>query len=181
MEKKIYNNDVFMIEDFFSKKDCDELICWSEQQKFEEAKVNIQGNQTMLKGVRNNDRLMFIDFGKSEKLWELIQPYCEPIVGKSKAIGLNEMFRIYKYSEGQKFKKHYDGSYERNEFEFSIYTFMIYLNDNFEGGNTWFKEFEIKPKTGTALVFNHDLLHEGMEITKGIKYVLRTDIMYQLI
>lgn len=164
-----------------TENECTEIIKWSEEQNFEEAKVNIHGNQTMLKGVRNNDRLMYIDFDKSEKLWHLIAPYCEPIVGKTKAIGLNEMLRIYKYSEGQRFKKHYDGSYERNDFEFSLYTFMIYLNDDFEGGNTWFKDFEIKPKTGTALVFLHDILHEGMEIIKGKKYVLRTDIMYQLI
>jgi hypothetical protein len=29
-----------------------------------------------------------------------------------------------------------------------------------------------------ALVFNHDLLHEGKEVISGRKYVLRSDVMY---
>jgi hypothetical protein len=49
------------------------------------------------------------------------------------------MFRVYKYLPGQQFKMHRDGSYERNENEKSFYTFLIYLNDDFEGGETEFE------------------------------------------
>ena len=68
----------------------------------------------------------------------------------------------------------------RNEFEASYFTFMIYLNDDYEGGQTTFNHVTIEPKQGTALIFQHDLEHEGKAVTQGIKYVLRTDIMYQL-
>ena len=47
------------------------------------------------------------------------------------SIGLNEMFRFYRYTTGQRFKMHRDGSFKRNEIERSFYTFMIYLNDDF--------------------------------------------------
>lgn len=30
-----------------------------------------------------------------------------------------------------------------------------------------------------ALIFNHDTLHEGEAVTKGCKYILRTEIMFQ--
>jgi hypothetical protein len=30
-----------------------------------------------------------------------------------------------------------------------------------------------------ALIFLHSLYHEGSEVTQGVKYVLRTDIMYR--
>ncbi len=66
---------------------------------------------------------------------------------------------------------------------------MIYLNDNFEGGKTKFfrqdeekgnilkaegiDDLSVVPKLGKALVFNHDVWHEGEEIHKGTKYILR--------
>ncbi|WP_255405155.1 2OG-Fe(II) oxygenase [Tenacibaculum sp. MAR_2010_89] len=92
------------------------------------------------------------------------------------------MFRVYKYSSGQRFKMHIDGSFKRNLNEESLFSFLIYLNDDFEGGETEFRKlFTISPKKGTALVFKHRLMHEGKEIISGIKYILRTDIMYKRI
>ena len=57
---------------------------------------------------------------------------------------------------------------------------MIYLNDNYEGGETTFTSLKIEPKQGTALLFFNDLEHEGSSVKQGIKYVLRTDIMFRL-
>ena len=37
----------------------------------------------------------------------------------------------------------------------------------------------ITPKAGLALCFRHHLIHEGRAVRSGIKYVLRTDIMYR--
>ena len=36
----------------------------------------------------------------------------------------------------------------------------------------------VLPRTGSALIFTHPVLHEGCEVTRGRKYVLRTDVMY---
>lgn len=92
------------------------------------------------------------------------------------------MFRIYKYDVGQRFKMHRDGSYNRNDKECSFFSFLIYLNNDFEGGETYFEEgTTIIPKQGDALLFHHPLRHEGRPIISGTKYVLRTDIMYKLI
>ena len=57
---------------------------------------------------------------------------------------------------------------------------MIYLNDDYEGGETKFNMTSVKGRKGMALVFLHSLPHEGAEVKSGIKYVLRTDIMYRL-
>ena len=56
---------------------------------------------------------------------------------------------------------------------------MIYLNDNFEGGATSFDDTIIKPKKGAALCFIHEQKHEGSPVITGIKYVLRSDVMYR--
>lgn len=52
-------------------------------------------------------------------------------------------------------------------------------NEIFEGGETAFENLTIQPKTGTALCFLHEIKHEGCPINKGIKYVLRSDVMYR--
>ena len=35
------------------------------------------------------------------------------------------------------------------------------------------------PSPGLALVFNHDVLHEGAEVVSGFKHILRTEVMFK--
>ncbi|MES2777293.1 MAG: 2OG-Fe(II) oxygenase [Bacteroidota bacterium] len=180
MKKTEHKEDtIFTVEDFLTAEECNQHILWSEKRGYEQAKINSFGRQVVRSDVRNNLRVLFKDVALAESLWESVQPFCLQKFGSSIAIGLNEMFRFYKYGRGQQFKQHMDGSYERNESEFSLYTLMIYLNEDFLGGDTSFEDLIIKPKTGMALIFKHDLLHAGREVIKGEKYVLRTDIMYR--
>ena len=37
----------------------------------------------------------------------------------------------------------------------------------------------VLPKTGSALIFNHDTLHEGQPVAKGTKYIIRSEIMFR--
>lgn len=174
------SENLLVIEDFLSPGECDQYILWSENKGYEEAKVQMGDEQRMMKAVRNNSRIMFTDEQLAEKLWNQLSPFVPAVFGKSHAIGLNEMFRFYKYEPGERFKRHRDGSYIRNETEASYFTFMVYLNADFKGGTTLFAKNEIVPKTGMALVFEHSLLHEGTPVTEGTKYVLRSDVMYKL-
>lgn len=174
------SSEIFTIDHFLSNEECDALIVKSEGIGFEEAQVNIDGGQKMMKMIRDNERVMFTDLVYAYQLWKRLKPYIRPVIGNSFATGLNEMLRFYKYSPGQRFKMHRDGSYVRNETEFSYYTFMVYLNDDYEGGQTKFESGEfVNPKKGTALIFEHSLRHEGARLTNGCKYVLRSDIMYK--
>ena len=56
---------------------------------------------------------------------------------------------------------------------------MIYLNDDFLGGETKFDDLSVQAKTGTALCFIHEQKHEGMPILSHVKYVLRSDVIYR--
>lgn len=173
--------EIFLIESFLSEQECNHFIEKGEQVSFEEAKVNIHGKQTILKGVRNNERVLFKDELLADSIWTKIAPFVPETFGIYKALGLNELFRIYKYSEGQRFKMHRDGSYERSEKECSFFSFLIYLNEGYNGGETYFEEgITVIPKLGDALLFHHPLRHEGKPIISGTKYVLRTDIMYHI-
>ncbi|KAL7570644.1 hypothetical protein ACA910_014918 [Epithemia clementina (nom. ined.)] len=90
-------------------------------------------------------------------------------------------------------------------------TFLIYLNDDFEGGSTKQQRrrqrqghgtttadyrnddkndplvvFEVQPKQGSVLAFYHGYhplspIPEGALVTQGTKYVARTDVLYPLL
>ncbi|AUC75172.1 prolyl hydroxylase family protein [Olleya sp. Bg11-27] len=181
MKRIDLHRDIFIIEDFLTSDECELYINYSSTEGFEEAKIGVQGNQVMNKNVRNNDRLLFFDLDLAKQLWGRVCSYVPKEMGLYKALDLNEMFRVYRYSKGQRFKMHRDGSYERNEKECSFFSFIIYLNDDFEGGETEFRKlFTVSPKKGSALLFYHPHRHEGKEIVSGVKYVLRTDVMYKL-
>ena len=52
-------------------------------------------------------------------------------------------------------------------------SFIIYLNDDFEGGETIVDGLEIKPKVGRLMIFSNGFyLHEVKKITKGKRYTL---------
>ena len=181
MEKRNLHPDIFLVKDFLSEKECNLFIEIGEEATFEEAKINVQGKQIMLKAVRDNKRVLFKDEILAQSIWKKIAIHVPEKMGKYKAIGLNELFRIYKYTEGQRFKMHRDGNYERNDTECSFFSFLIYLNEGYTGGETHFEEgITVVPELGDALVFYHPLRHEGKALISGTKYVLRTDIMYKL-
>lgn len=76
------------------------------------------------------------------------------------------------------FVRVYDGAFARSDR--GLLTLMIYLNEGFAGGSTRFHDWDIDvvPRTGMALLFQHRVLHEGCVIEAGVKYALRSDVMY---
>lgn len=145
-----------------------------------------QRGGVMRKDVRNNTRVMSDHVEDANYLWERLKPFLPAKMGTEWHVtGLNERFRFYRYEPGQYFAWHYDGCFRRNEIEESLYTLMVYLNDDFTGGETKFElkypheQVVVTPKKGMALLFEHYQFHEGSAVTAGIKYVLRSDVMYR--
>lgn len=98
---------------------------------------------------------------------------------------LNERLRFYAYAPGQSFPPHTDGYHLEPEkpgepMERSQLTLMLYLNDDFEGGETSFpnEDVVLTPTRGAALVFPHSRWHAGLVVSRGRKVVLRTDVMW---
>ncbi len=172
-------DSIFTVEDFLTRAECLQYIVRSEEVGYELAQVNTAGGAKVKTAVRNNSRAFFTSEELAETLWAKLRPFAPAQLGNSTACGLNELFRFYRYQRGNKFKGHYDESYIRNEQEASYFTFMVYLNDNFEGGDTTFRGVRIRPRQGMAVIFLHSLYHEGSEVTQGVKYVLRSDVMYR--
>ena len=131
--------------------------------------------------VRNNSRVIIDDVRLAADLFDRVAPLVPPGLLRMRVVGVNERFRCYRYLPGQRFALHADGTYARNREERSLLTFLIYLNEGFLGGETAFPEQGrcITPQAGMGLFFQHPLLHEGCMVRSGVKYVLRSDIMYR--
>ncbi len=125
---------IWTIENFLTPKECEELIRMSETIGYQEAEVSLPGGAKMMKGLRNNYRLIYENAHLADRYWQRLKAFCPEVIEESLAVGLNEQFRFYKYESDQRFKRHVDGRFKRNEREESRITFMIYLNEDFAGG-----------------------------------------------
>jgi len=101
-----------------------------------------------------------------------------------------EYIHIVKYNTGGQYKDHYDFFYPGEDYfdeEMSyggqrIITCLIYLNEDFTGGNTYFpnKDFTVDPKIGKLIIWrnvtednllDYDTLHAGLPVDSGEKWV----------
>jgi hypothetical protein len=169
---------IYTIEDFLESAECLALIQRAEAEGFDAAPIVTAGGTEVRPDTRNNDRCIFDDSALAERLWERARLGVPEIVGERKAVGLNERFRLYRYMPGQRFAWHADGPYRRENGEISLLTFIVYLNAGYEGGATRFEAIKVNGKAGMALIFRHGLVHEGAEVSHGIKYALRSDVMF---
>ena len=180
MEAVKLDTNIFVIKDFLTKEECEKWIAFSEAEGYELAKINMGFRQQVVnRSVRNNERVIYDNHELAAELWQRIKPFVIPETKHGLACGLNECFRFYRYESGQQFRPHCDGSYIRNYKEWSSYTLLIYLNEEMEGGETTFPKVSVVPTTGLAVIFQHEIVHAGTVLKKGVKYVLRTDIMYR--
>jgi hypothetical protein len=99
-------------------------------------------------------------------------PYCQTY-GINEPI-FHEGYSLLKYSGGQEYKGHYDGTSSSGR----IISALVYLNDDYEGGEIEFPFFgiKIKPQAGMLILFpsNFAYTHVAHPITSGTKYALVT-------
>lgn len=178
-EYNYLSDEVFTVSDFFTHQECDSHIAFSESIGFDEAPINTALGPVIRKDVRNNTRVIHDDQRYADDLWSRIPDYVPHKIGDWNVCGVNERLRYYRYEIGQLFDWHFDGYFQRVSGERSHLTFMVYLNDDFEGGETTIERLTVKPEKGMALFFIHHLRHRGEPVISGRKYVLRTDVMYR--
>jgi prolyl 4-hydroxylase len=171
---------VWTVEDAMSRADCDAYIRRFHAGCAEIAPiVGRHGGAEIDLEVRSNTRVMWDDPTEADALLARVARTVPPLLsGRTLACG-NPRLRLYRYDVGQRHGTHWDTVVELGELQ-SLLTLVFYLNDDFEGGDTDFPELSrrIVPKTGSALLFQHRILHEASAVTRGVKYVLRTDILY---
>jgi WD40 repeat protein len=170
-----------------SPSECDDFIARAESAGY----LAMKGDYPP--SYRDNDRIIIDDPDMAKRMLARFRhalPEQLEIAGQTwKLAGLNSRFRGCRYTDGQQFTRHRDGAHSQPDGSRSFLTLMLYLNDHteFQGGHTrfysdrWSTELtrSVPPSTGTGIVFDHALWHDGQSVTEGTKYVLRTDVMYR--
>lgn len=104
-------------------------------------------------------------------LMHLTQAYCprEPIY--------SDTVQIVRWNVGQELTPHADNvepDGRPNTTPHRSHASILYLNDDYEGGETFFPGFgvRLKPETGTLVLFgaNNDYVHGVTKVTKGVRY-----------
>lgn len=191
-----------LLHNVLTPEECNEIIDSAEEAGFQPAAIYDASTKTV---HRNCTRRLVDDHTSAENWFERIlhalddTPYehkvrsC-PWIGNKHgakslhAVSLNERLRVIKYSEGQFYSKHLDVGFTRGpdagdrQGEFSLLSVHVYLNEKFKGGVTRFhgggRWFDVHSETGSVLLFDPTILHEATKVTKGDKYLVRSDIMY---
>jgi len=145
--------------------------------------------------LRNNARLVHFSDALADALYRrlapalchrdifMLQPMGFGAEGRWKPTGVNPCFRISRYQPGEHFAQHCDGMYANNDGECSIYTLVLYLNDDYEGGELEFSNSSVcfKPSVGTAVLFPHDMPHSALAVRQGSKYIARSELMFRCV
>mmetsp|Transcript_13564 Transcript_13564/g.28752 ORF Transcript_13564/g.28752 Transcript_13564/m.28752 type:complete len:261 (-) Transcript_13564:219-1001(-) len=198
---------IVVIHNILSPEECAALVRRAEDEGFDHALVTgAGGKQILRKDIRRCGRCILDDAALADSVYQRIlnalrgtelekklmtAPWLS--IGKDEAesvtaVGLNERMRFLRYQPGNFFSPHQDIRYTRGpeagekQGETSHVTCQLYLNDKFKGGATRFisgtRYYDVAPKAGSVLLFDHDLLHEGAKVTSGKKYSVRSDVMY---
>ncbi|WP_269759142.1 2OG-Fe(II) oxygenase [Variovorax sp. E3] len=167
----------FSIQGFLEPEECEQLIALAEAEGFASAGVRTADGPKPMPAIRNNERAMLPSPYWVDLLWQRLGEVALPELAAQSPKGLPKDLRFYKYTPGQRFKMHKDGPWHEDGLTSQL-TLLVYLNDGFTGGETDFREFRVKPEAGAALLFVHDTWHEGAAVEAGVKYVLRSDVLY---
>ncbi|MFC4312195.1 2OG-Fe(II) oxygenase [Steroidobacter flavus] len=178
MQRQDLSAGIFTISDVLTPDECQEQIAFAERQGFEVATITARDGPLLNTEVRDNDRVIVDDMEMATRIWKRVGKFVPRRSYGRQVRGLNERLRYYRYMPGQRFSWHFDGAFTRDNGEQSLLTFMIYLNDGYEGGDTRFESVSVAGKRGMALLFEHELGHEGSLLIAGVKYVLRSDVIY---
>jgi len=213
------------ISNILTNENCLKLIKLCETKGWNKSSVSGGGHgRTGREDPRTNSFCVLIDDDLAIILWNKVKNYLEPNLtylgpnvyfngttqgSEWKPSFIYNKMRIYKYNPGEAFPEHIDYKVKRtirkNGEEYvqqSFLSLLIYLNDDFEGGQTGYwpdhngihcrflrdvekqctkKDHQvlISPQTGKCVIQDQNILHEGLPTTKGVKYLLRTDIIHE--
>src|ERR1700733_2101911 len=165
---------LWCVEDVYTKAECAEFIALIER-----SSPTLATNNPL---YRDQDRVILDAPKIADELFRRMRPPLPERMGDLRLVGLNDHLRFYRYRPGQRFEPHMDHWYRPNDRQVTLHTVLAYFNDNFEGGETRFLEQldrVLVPKRGMVAVFQHKLRHEGCMVRGGVKYAMRSDVIYE--
>ena len=177
---KIYKNAL-------TKEECENIINFSKEKFFK---------QPLLSGGEGRTSSQFF-IEKGLDVVSKIEEFTESCLPTYNELNLTiknqEPTSVVMYEKGEQYKAHWDYFHPQHhpkEYEAfvargnsnRVATTIFYLNDSFEGGETYFPkiDFKIKPELGMCIAFinmfsddefNEESLHAGLPVISGKKYI----------
>jgi len=176
----------FTLENVLTREECEQMIRAAEAFGFGVAGLGGSGKQEVSAGLRDSSRIITDDVVLATHIFVRVRKHLPCVWQGQRLLGLNEQLKFLRYHPGQKFVAHYDGAFCRpNTPNKTRLTVQLYLSTSgVSGGSTRFIGPDTSagvscwPNQGRALVFQHNIVHEGAEVEEGIKYTVRTDVEY---
>ena len=165
---------LWTVPEVYTREECAAFIALIERES-----PKLATNNAM---YRDQDRVIIDDPATAKDLFARLRPHLPESLGPFKLHSLNERLRFYRYREGQQFSPHMDHWYRPCDTRITLLTVLVYFNHDFKGGQTRFMEqleAEVEPEPGLVAIFQHKIRHEGCQVLQGIKYALRTDVIYE--
>ena len=153
---------------FISKDECDFIIKLSKDSFIDPSKRIGRPNRSTYFHTFEDGDCDFIDNIKI-KISKII----------NKSINNISSLQVNRYRVGEGFPPHYDYDGRSND-----YTFLIYLNDDFIGGETYFPSLlkKVSPEIGRAIYWTNSVegtneleylsLHEALTVEVGEKWMI---------
>ena len=148
------------VKNFLCRKDCDHLINFHREWFPRDLDYRIK------KYHRNTEALLFENLMVGDSI--LRQVYCKLIslIKKSHPKLYINHTEIVRWPTGEGQDPHLDDPE-------STYTSLIYLNDNYEGGETHVNKKVIKPKKGKLTFFAGNKMEHGVyDVRQGERYTI---------
>lgn len=200
---------VFVLKNVLSTNECNSIVSACESMQFT-PDTPLEDSASVLA----HNFFWLADHELLSRVYDRCKDLLPPSINNQAIAGLNSRWRIYRYQPGSIYRPHIDGAWpgsavtKDGEYQYdgfgdrwSKLTFLIRLNEEFNGGATTFftpsiheghlDARQIHPQMGDVLVFPHgdakgSFLHEGSPVLDSqgefidCKYVIRTEVLYML-
>lgn len=164
----LLENKIFTIPNFLSDEEC----------KFYMNNIKNKQKTVNFTSVSNFKNDKYINENLSEYFYnKIVDTFDKEIIDKLKIIKPNNLIMTGMYEPDQQFGLHTDTGlyYNKSEKIKSRFTLLIYLNDDYEKGETSFYDdnfnhlLDVKPEKGKALIFDIDMWHKGNNVVGNNK------------
>lgn len=177
-----YRNSIRILDSFLSEEECDEIISYcNERKSFKRSMVynhaDIKGKEMKNANIYSKDRTSSnMELKGYRNIDELYNRLCLAFGCSRNQL---EPISCIRYEKNQQFKYHHDFIKGGDR----IYTAVIYLNNDFNGGELRFPEINMtyKSNTGSCIVFRNidenqnvipESMHGSLPIRSGVKYAI---------
>ena len=175
-----YTRYIWELENFISDEEIDRflgMVDFFDPEIKTSFRTEVRANDTYnLTEVEELDNIAWEWIRKANQYYVINNEFCYYKWNKLQLFSDNTVWSgqniLRQYNENDFYEWHGDQS-PTNLSEFS---YIIYLNDDFDGGDTKFMndKIRISPKKGSVLCFpvDHYHIHKGMKVSNGLKRIL---------